>query len=251
MRLVHARNTVAAAFFAIFLPAAASAQVSVVFGTSWDPPANSLQATLDARYGAGNINVLTDYIGHDAGDPDPFLWNDLQFDALLVREVSGNASNNLIGWYKETGSAPTIDGSDDGVVFNGPASDGAVQVIFFAQTTPFGFYMNPNGTDGATNAPEPELFFTTRQYNDAGPSGAGAIHSPIGGDVQALVFDVSAWTSPNTWVVCFEDLDSGADPSPCCATTDNDFNDFVFEVHAVGSTPAVATSIGRIKAMYR
>jgi hypothetical protein len=235
----------------VLLAAPASAQVTVVFGTSWDAPANSLQNIVDARYGAGNINVTTDYIGHDVGDPDPFGWQDLQFDALLIREVAGNANNNVVGWYKETGSMPAIDGVDDGVVFNGPAGAGATYMLSFPVATAFGFYMNPNGPGGAINAPEPELFFTNRRYNDAGPSGAGAIHAPSGGDVQALVFDVSAYTAPNTWLVCFEDLDSGANPAPCCTPTDNDFNDFVFEVTALGVTPVKAQTMGGLKALYR
>ena len=70
--------------------------------------------------------------------------------------------------------------------------------------------------------------------------------------MQALVFDVSAFTGhPNTWVVCFEDLDSGANPAACCTPTDNDYNDFVFEVVALGVTPATASTIGRIKSLYR
>jgi hypothetical protein len=124
--------------------------------------------------------------------------------------------------------------------------------VFFSEPTKFGFYMNPNGTYGATNAPEPEKFFTNRKYNDRGPSGAGAVHAPFDGDVQALVYDLSTiLNKENVWLVCFEDLDSGPNPGPCCASTDNDFNDFVFEVHALGTTPAGAMTFGRLKAMYR
>jgi hypothetical protein len=67
--------------------------------------------------------------------------------------------------------------------------------------TPFGFYLNPNGPGAATNAPEPELFFSNRLFNDLGPSGAGAIHAPFDGDVQFLVFDISTFTAPYTWLV--------------------------------------------------
>jgi len=65
------------------------------------------------------------------------------------------------------------------------------------------------------------------------------------------VYDVSSYTQPNTWLVCFEDLDSGANPGPCCSTTDNDFNDFVFEVTALGPTPNATMTFGGIKARYR
>jgi hypothetical protein len=245
-------------FFALvttlLLPAAVpvSAQVTVVFGTSWDSPALTLQNILDARYGAGNINVTIDYIGHDVGDPDPFYWTGIGFDTFLIREVAGHANTNIVGWYLETGAMPVIDGTDDGVVFTGPMGAGATSIMDFSNVNqPFGFYLNPNGTGDAINAPEPELFFSNRLFNDEGPSGAGALHLPSGGDVQALVFDVSAWTQPNTWVVAFEDLDSGANPAPCCSPTDNDFNDLVFEVKVMGPVPVEIVTFSRIKSMRR
>ncbi|NOT34608.1 MAG: DUF4114 domain-containing protein [Candidatus Eisenbacteria bacterium] len=243
------------ALFAIFIaPAAfAASPVTVVFGTSWDPPASSLQNIVDARYGAGNINVQTDYLGHHAGDPDPWFWVDGQVSALLIREVAGNAYRNLLGWYEEpqTLAPPVIDGVNDGVVFDGPANDGSTRFILFDHPTRFGFYMNPNGPYSSGNAPEPELFYSNRYYNDRGPNGSAALHTPLDGDVQALVFDVSAWTRPNTWLVCFEDIDSGPNPTPCCDGTDNDFNDMVFEVVALGATPTLQASFGQLKARYR
>jgi len=230
----------------------AAAQVNVVFGTTWDAPTNTLQNILDARYGAGNIDVVNDYLGKNASDPDPFSWSGLSFNSLLIREVAGHANNNLLGWYKETGGVPTIDGIDDGVVFNGPQGPGELAMVALGPgDTSFGFYLNPNGPNSATNAPEPELFFTNRLFNDLGPDGSGAVHTPFDGDVQALIFDVSAWTQPNTWVVCFEDLDSGPNPTPCCSQTDNDFNDLVFEVtvaRAVGVEPVMMSAL---KSLYR
>ena len=248
MRLAAVLSLILAA-----LTSPARAQVAVVFGDSWDGPANSLQNILDAEYGAGNINVATDYIGANAGDPDPFYWVDGGFSALIIREVAGNQFTNVVGWYQDTGSAPVIDGIDDGVVFTGPAdSSNPPVVVNLSGVQNFGFYMNPNGPGSSTNAPEPELFFTNRFYNDIGPDGSGALHTPVDGDVQALVFDLSALRGPNTWLVCFEDLDSGANPNPvCCDPTDNDFNDFVFEVTAAGATPVQPLTFGGLKRLYR
>jgi len=242
---------------AVASPAAAT--VPVTFGTSWDGPDFELQKIVDALYGAGNINVHTDYIGAKPGDLDPWFWVDTQFSALLIREVAGNADRNTLGWYLERGATspsgpPTItnDGIHDGVVFDGPANQGQSRLVTFSHPmTKFGFYLDPNGPDGVLNAPEPEKFFTNRFYNDLGPDGSGAPHPPFDGDVQALVFDVSAFTkTPNTWLVCFEDLDSGDNPGPCCTPTDNDYNDFVFEVSAFGATPTVSISFGALKARY-
>ena len=38
---------------------------------------------------------------------------------------------------------------------------------------------------------------------------------------------------------------------PHVAQTDNDFNDLVFEVTALGATPTARMSIGALKALYR
>ena len=232
----------------------AHAVVPVTFGTSWDGPAYTLQKIVDGLYGAGTLNVTTDYIGAHAGDVDPWFWLGNQVSAYLIREVAGNRNRNVVGWYLENGIKPVLhnDGVRDGVLFDGPASDGATAIFTFAvPTTRFGFYMNPNGALGALNAPEPELFFTNRLFNDRGPDGSGALHPPYDGDVQALVYDVSRFVGTNTWLVCFEDIDSGPMPGPCCSTTDNDFNDFVFEVTAWGATPVQSVSFGAVKARYR
>ncbi|HYM82413.1 MAG TPA: DUF4114 domain-containing protein [Candidatus Limnocylindria bacterium] len=240
-----------AALAAATLSTPAAAQVPVSFGTSWDGP-QTLQTIVDNRYGAGRITITNDYLGANIGEPDPWFWVDQQFSALMIREVAGNANHNVLGWYIEGDLPPVIDGVDDGVVFDGPAGQGAMTVISFDHPNrKFGFYLNPNGPNSVENAPDPELFFTNRLYNDIGPDGSGALHAPTNGDVQALIFDISAWTQPNTWLVCFEDLDSGAVPSACCSGTDNDFNDLVFEVTAFGATPVEMVTFGSLKARYR
>jgi hypothetical protein len=228
----------------------ALAAVPVVFGTSWDGPGKALQKIVDAQYGNGAINVTTDYLGAKDSDPDPWFWFGSNFSALMIREVAGNAGNNILGWYLEDGHVPVIDGVGDGVVFDGPAGAGATAFVTFDRwTTRFGFYLDPNGPYDAVWAPQPEKFYTNRLLNDKGKNGVPE-HAPFDGDVQALIFDVSRFTQPNTWLVCFEDLDSGANPGPCCYPTDNDFNDLVFEVRAFGATPTVPMTFGALKAKY-
>ena len=95
-----------------------------------------------------------------------------------------------------------------------------------------------------------QYFFTNRFYNDKGEGGLGATHVPFDGDVQALVFDVSQWKGANTWLVCFEDRDSGLPVTPCCQGTDNDFNDMVFQISALGATPAQSLTFGQLKAKF-
>ncbi len=246
------RIAVALAAVVTLVPAlAAGAIVPVVFGTSWDGPTQTLQKIIDARYGAGHINVTTDFIGAHPGDIDPWFWVGDRFSAYMIKEVAGNATRNSLAWYEENGTRPAFPGG--GIVFDGPMGTGASTVIAFSRPmVRFGFMMDPNGALGAANAPQGELFFTNRLLNDIGPNGTGALHPPLDGDVQALVFDVSPWATPNTWLVCFEDLDSGAMPGPPgAAQTDNDFNDMVFEVIALGATPVKALTFGALKDHYR
>ena len=236
----------------------AHAAVAVTFGTSWDGPDHTLQKVVDGLYGSGKIDVQADYIGAHPGDQDPWFWVDQKFSALLITEVAGNADRNTLGWYTETGvnhlvAPPTLysDGIHDGVVFDGPSGVGSTKVISFpSPMTKFGFYVNPNGPFDAINAPEPEKFWTNRFLNDLGPSGV-ALHAPLDGDVQALIYDISKIVGQdNTWLVAFEDLDSGANPAACCTPTDNDYNDLVFEVTALGATPTQSLSFGQLKARY-
>lgn len=249
----------AALLFGVAFARPSAAVVPVTFGTSWDGPAHELQKIVDGLYGTGAINVHTDYIGAHVGDLDPWFWVGDHFPAMMITEVAGNANRNILGWYIETGTdhpspPPTLynDNVHDGVVFDGPSGAGASTVISLPHAmTKFGFYLNPNGTGNATNAPEPEKFWTNRFYNDIGPDGSGALHPPTDGDVQALVFDLSNIVhQANTWLVCFEDLDSGPIPGPCCTGSDNDFNDMVFEVTALGATPIQPMTFGALKARY-
>lgn len=234
-------------------PASAAAPVPVAFGTSWDGPAYELQKVVDNYLGVpGAINVQTDFEGAKPGDQDPWFWVGDQIPALMITEVAGYSNQNTLGWYKETLVKPVIDGVDDGVIFTGAQGSGATAIISLpGGKTKFGFYLNPNGALSAQFAPEPELFFTNRFYNDRGTDGSGATHAPFDGDVQFLVYDVSRWKGPNTWLVCVEDIDSGAPVTACCSGTDNDFNDMVFQVSALGATPAHQLTFGALKNLYR
>lgn len=233
---------------AIAVPAHAASPIPITFGSSWDPPSQSLQTILDTYLGVpGALDVHADFIGAKPGELDPWFWVGSSFPALLVSEVAGNANTNQLGWYVETLTMPAIDGINDGVVFSGAESGGANAIVVLPSgTTKFGFYLDP----APWNPGAHQRFFTNRFHNDVGPNGAGAVHAPFDGDVQAIVFDVSRWKGPDTWLVCFEDIDSGRAITPCCAGTDNDFNDLVFEVTALGATPARALTFGALKARY-
>jgi hypothetical protein len=245
--------------------AALSAPVSVRFG----PDIWKLQDLVDRRYGKDQINVTRDFIGATGGDIDPWFWVGNAGGAVRVRMVKCNADRDILGWYEESGGPRLPDGG--GVLYSGvvgPEEETVVPLPGFRIR--FGFYVD--ATTGGT-----KRFFTNRRFNDCGLDGTGAIHAPFDGDIQALMFDVSRWTEPNTWLVCFDDQDTGGavaygggsdgrrrteakcrrfreeSDSPAGGTrwSDNEFCDVVFEVRAEGATPARSVSFGGLKLLYR
>ncbi len=230
------------------LSGAAAAKFEVPWGESWE--GISLQEVLDAEYGPGVIDALTDYLGYDAVDPDPIYWEDDQLDGIIVTELAGFRDTNILGWYMEEFVPPVIDGVNDGVIFEGAHMAGQSVVVHFPLgTTRFGFWLNPNGTGDVYNAPEPEMFFSNRFYNDIGPSGT-AVHAPFDGDPQILVYNIAhlRFGVPTFLIVC-EDLDSGGVIGPY--STDNDYQDLVFEISAISPVPVRETTWGRVKTLFQ
>lgn len=245
------RSTALCALFLLAASAPTHAGARAVIGDSWSGTPHKLQAILDATYGPGRINAHTDYIGADPADPDRVEWQSSVWPVLQIREIAGVEHRGDFGWYVEAaGRRPTIDGRDDGPVFKNERAGAATTILQFrTRGRSVGFYLH---TRDAGSGQGPRTFFTNRGFNDVGPGGTGALHEPReGGDIQALVFDVSPWSRPNTWLVCFENRDSGALPGACCGTTDNDYADYVFEVRADGITPNLAPTFGALKTLYR
>lgn len=249
---MHARALLLAASLSL-TTASSAAAFSVTFGASWDGPAYELQVILDGYLGAGAIDVTTDYEGYLPGDAVIPYWFDENVDGILVTEIAGNRDTNILGWYVEDEMGPpNIDGIDDGVILSGSENPGATVFVDFGAPIKFGLWLNPNGTGDSNNAPEPELFFTNRFYNDLGPDGSGSPHPPFDGDVQALIYNVSAIRGYPSYIVAWEDLDSGAAIEPvCCSGTDNDFNDLVVEISAFSPVPTEVTSWGAVKNLYQ
>ena len=229
-------------------PAHAGPTLTADIGMSWDG-ADSLQRIVNNRYGPGVINVRTDYIGAHTGDLDPWFWVGNRVPALLVTEVAGNKNLNLLGWYKEVGGKPVLQNDDvnDGVVFYGPQGTGTTKTVILSTDATalvkFGFYLDTSNQNPKLTMP---TFFTNRIFNTLPTA-----HPPYGGNIQALVFDISR-VYPNrtsTWLVCFEDRDSGLPITPDYSPVgnDNDYNDLVFEISALGATPTATMTFGQLK----
>ena len=233
----------------------------VTFGMTWEGPGYTLQDVLDQAcmdwgYGPGCVDAATGYEGYLPGDADIPYWFDEIVDGIVVRELAGYANTNTMGWYVETegSTPPVIDGIDDGVIFTGPMQGGDVAMVNFGMRLKFGLWLNPNGPGDSTNALEPEKFFTNRYYNDIGPDGSTTFHPPYDGDPQALIYNVShLFNGQPSFVVAWEDLDSGSELAPAYAPfkTDNDFNDLVVLITATSPVPTETVSFGAVKSLYR
>ena len=63
MRCLTARVSVLFICTALCVAAPSQATVQLVWGDSWDGPSESLQSIVDGLYGAGQIDVKTDFLG--------------------------------------------------------------------------------------------------------------------------------------------------------------------------------------------
>ena len=198
------------------------------------------------------------------------------------------SSGHVLGWYVEDGTAPGQPGDGGVLAFSSGRTRQDAIMTLPGMRTRFGFYLEASesseaseddedghGNDEHGNGDHPrgpwKRYFTNRKLNDCGPEGQGAVHTPFDGDVQALVFDVSRWAGADTWLVCFEDRDSGAMPDRevigadsddddeehegddrrRCRVSDNDYDDVIIEVGAEGATPARSLTFGALKLLYR
>ncbi len=225
------------------------------FDVNFGKHVQRLQNLINSRYGKGHVDVTQDYIGARAGDPDPWMWSGRGFTVRLIRGVTREGQRATVGWYEETGVRPQVHGSS--VVFDDDSHDGSSASVCFGHSARFGFYLRQD--DGADSG---LTLFTNRGLNPFEDLDAG--HGPGGGTPAALVFDVSRWSLPSTWVVCFRDAagdeDDNADSDRAISGHDgesgddgngSEFDDVVFEVSAHDVTPVRSISFGTLKAKYR
>jgi len=233
---------------------ASAAPFDVIIGPSRDGSLYDLQKKVDHLVGPGRIDVRRDYIGARDGDADPFFWTTVAGHAVNVTLLERKSPHGEIGWYQEGNAEPSIDGVHGGVVLESWRLRGSRAIARIpAGVTRFGFYVEHEGGDDTIDEGVTYHYYTDRSLNNCGPNGHGAIHEPYGGDCQALVYDVSKWMGPNTWLVACEYSDSGAPVGTGPGQTDNDYCDILFTVQAVGGgpTPTSRASFGSLKALWR
>jgi hypothetical protein len=252
MRHAIVRAWAALALLLAAAPAFATAPVPIVMGPSRDGSLQELQKKVDHLVGPGRVDVHTDYVGAHAGDPDPWCWVNNGAHGIATKLIDRKSPHAVVGWYAETGGMPVIDGTNDGVVLEDWRLRGSQTALRLpASVTRFGFYVEHAGGDDGEDEGVSCRYFTNRKLNDCGPHGRGAVHEPRDGDMQALVYNVSRWLGPDTWLVACEYSDSGCHVGPGHDDSDNDYSDILFTVSAQGATPTASTTFARVKALFR
>jgi hypothetical protein len=231
-------------------PAAAASPLRVAIGPSRDGPAHDLQHKVDALVGTGRVDVRSDYVGARPGDPDPWSWTNTG-EPMTLHLVDRRSPGFVVGWYAEGPVHPSPDGPEQvlgGVVLDNGRKRGATVVFRVPGTVRrFGLFVADTDDPGAAWT----RHRTNRTLNPPGPDGAGAAHEPWDGDVQLLVFDVSRWLGRDTWLVAGEISDTGRRVGHGADESDNDYSDVLFTVTGASATPAVTTTFGRVKSLFR
>ena len=253
MRPMLLRAWAALALLVAAIPAHAVSPVPVIMGPSRDGDLHDLQHKVDRLVGFGRIDVSRDFVGAHPGDPDPFCWVNRGTRDVVVQVLDCKTRHMVIGWYDESGGRPVIDGIDDGLIINDWRSRrtrGVVRVP--ANVTRYGFFVDSDEEDSRdSNHSGRYRFFTNRLFNTPGFLGRGAEHAPFDGDPQFLIYDVSPWLGPDTWLVACEYSDSGRRVGFGNDDSDNDYADILFLVGGVGVTPTRATTFSSVKALFR
>ena len=211
-----------------------------------------LQRRVDRLVGPGQVDVRTDFLGANPGDPDPGLWQN-PGHAMELTLVNRRSPSCEVGWYAESSTRPVLDGVDDGCVLDSRKNRGD-KVVFQLPTRVkrFGFYVAALAHDGAGA----DAQLTNRQWESSAGRGKTPRREPIDAARDMLVFDISHWVGPDTWLVACEtsarrdDLGRGHEDDDD-DDDERDYADVLFVVSGGSVTPALKTTFGRVKALYR
>lgn len=190
----------------------AHASFVVDWGNSWDSPYGAGYAFLGnwlknqgyfSTVVDANTYVRTQYIGHDASDPDPFSFEEGKYKINIINEIAGYANLNTMGYYTNGGMVQ---------IFSGP-DNSSTPLKTFTAPDDFGLYLDSNYNNGT-------YWYTDRFKNIAQTGVLSRRQGP-----QALIYELE----PDTWLIVWEDLDSSRSQRIGCSNdrrySDNDYND--------------------------
>ena len=247
MRYSLPRAWVALALVALAAPVFAASPVPVSVGRSRDGVLQDLQHKVDLLVGPGRVNVQTDYLGAKAGDADPWFWINPGRPIQLTL-VDRKSPSYVVGWYNESGAEPVLDGVDDALVLDRVRLRG-VRVGFQVPRTVvrFGFFLTQNNPGLGHSTVK---HCTNRTFNAPGCRGQAPAQQPLDGDPQMLVYDISRWAGPQTWLVACEIDDAGLRMGHGDGECDHDYSDVIFTVSGVAITPTLNSTFGKVKQRY-
>jgi hypothetical protein len=217
---------------------------------------SSLQKQVDDLLGRGRVNVTRDWIGSRLGDPDPFTLSNSGRD-LSITLVNVDTPDLALGWYLENGSAPTLDGVDDAVLLNGLPRRGT-ELLFRVplSVSRFGFYIASLEDDDGDDEEAPVYYYSNRLWNESLELG-DCPSIPV--NARMLVFDVSRWKGPDTYLFAVERPKNHSDDSEDsddsfaynAREADYKYSNLLFLVSGVYVTGQRRVSFGQLKAIYR
>ncbi len=213
-----------------------------------------LQRRVDRIVGAGRVNVRKDYMGAGQAAPDPCFWVN-PGHAMEVTLVDRKSPHYVFGWYAERGVFPVLDGVEDALLMDQTRPRGTcVGFSLPGQVNRFGFFVSPSGVAKSS----PTTLWSNRAYNRV-----SRIGSPSDGSLQMLVFDISKWAGPETWLIACEtsavgkktshgdDLGGGRVEDDRDDGEAADYSDVLFIVSGGNVTPAQKATFGSLKRLYR
>jgi hypothetical protein len=170
---------------------------------------------------------------------------------MIVTLLDRESTQARVGWYSEDGYAPIVEGTNVNVIIDKSTVRGDARAVRVPSGVKrFGFFLSFDKPGRSPNSGE-FTTFSNRLWNSPGPSGTGAQHAPYDGDIQMLVYDISRWCGPRTWLIACETSDSGSKVGHGPDDSDNDYSDCLFSVSGAGVTPTLSTTFGRLKSRFR
>ena len=247
MRHPSIRACAALVLLMTVVPVFATGHAQAVPYSSHSESLRKLQRKVDELVGRRHLEVARDFIGARLSDPSTWCWTNSSMRGIAVSLIEGKAKLGAIGWYEDTDAAPVLNGINDGVVIEGLRKRNTPTLVRMPPAVKrFGFYVVQKAEGKKHRNDPPILLFTNNQHNNLDNTATSEL---VGADKQMLVYDVSRWLGPRTWLVACPSPDR--DEHPDREDDDDESNYLLFTVTGPSVTPAQTKSFGQVKAMFR
>jgi hypothetical protein len=240
------RAWAALALLALAVPVLATASPDDATESRREHSLHKLQEKVDECVGHKRVDVGRDFIGAHPGDPSAWSWTNNGLRGISLTLIASKSKVGGIGWYEDTGGTPVLDGVRSGVCIDGLRRRGIPMLMRLPTSVRrFGLYATQTPEGKKHRNDPPSVLFTNNLYNSPNTDSR---HEPVGNDKQVLVYDVSRWLGPSTWLVACPSPDRDDEPSH---EDDDDTSYLLFSVSGPSVTPVQTMSFGQVKALFR